>query len=567
MANKNLYNEKSIESLSPLEFTRLRPQVYCGDTTYSTQLLVEILSNSIDEYRLGHGTIINITIDDRNAITVTDEGQGFIPNTFRDDGKSILQAAYEVINTSGKYRDDGTYEGTSLGMYGIGSKITTFLSHWLEVETYRDGQTENILFNEGVFYKRIPGTCDKHKHGTKVSWLPSEEFFTHVEVEDDKIQSLLRTTSCLCPGLLINYTNKGKKIEYFSKNGLSDLADDAIKGKEIIGKRFTSKFENGKNKLDFILTYTSSYSSTITAYVNTGLTERGPHITVIKALITRELNKFFLDKKWFKDKKDSFSGDDIQEGIYIVFNLTAPSVAYNAQVKTDITQIDMTPFTTILAQEFQTWLAANEKEIKKIFDKANKARAAREAAKKARDKVREPKEKGLKAKMAISDKFIDCASKNPAERTLLLVEGVSAASSAIEARNAKTDCIYMLRGKVISPRKTAIDKILANQEMSDIIKLIGAGFGNDFDASKIQFKRVIITSDQDSDGDNIALLLATFFFTYMRPLVEGGYLYRAVTPLYIMRQKNNEYYAYSDDELEEWKKSHPGAFDLVRAKG
>ena len=170
MANKNLYNEKSIESLSPLEFTRLRPQVYCGDTTYSTQLLVEILSNSIDEYRLGHGTIINITIDDRNAITVTDEGQGFIPNTFRDDGKSILQAAYEVINTSGKYRDDGTYEGTSLGMYGIGSKITTFLSHWLEVETYRDGQTENILFNEGVFNKRISGTCDKHKHGTKVSW-------------------------------------------------------------------------------------------------------------------------------------------------------------------------------------------------------------------------------------------------------------------------------------------------------------------------------------------------------------------------------------------------------------
>jgi DNA gyrase subunit B len=572
MANKNLYNEKSIESLSPLEFTRLRPQVYCGDTTYSTQLLVEILSNSIDEYRLGHGTIINITIDDRNAITVTDEGQGFIPNTFRDDGKTILQAAYEVINTSGKYRDDGTYEGTSLGMYGIGSKITTFLSHWLEVETYRDGQTENILFNEGVFYKRTSGTCDKHKHGTKVSWLPSEEFFTHVEVEDDKIQSLLRTTSCLCPGLLINYTNKGKKIEYFSKNGLSDLADDAIKGKEIIGKRFTSKFENGKNKLDFILTYTSSYSSTITAYVNTGLTERGPHITVIKALITRELNKFFLDKKWFKDKKDSFSGDDIQEGIYIVFNLTAPSVAYNAQVKTDITQIDMTPFTTILAQEFQTWLAANEKEIKKIFDKANKARAAREAAKKARDNARNQGEKKVKA-LKFDSKLADCHSKDRSKCEIYITEGDSASANLKTARNNEFQAVMPVRGKILNCQKASLSQIQANAEIRTMLDAFGLQVDPIqmkiiYNEDNLRYDKIIIMSDADIDGAHIKNLFYTFIWNFCPELIRDGHIYAGVPPLYKIIIGKEYKYLKNDAALEEFKK-HVGSrsFQVQRLKG
>ena len=196
------YDKNSIESLSPLEFTRLKPGVYAGDTTYSTQLLVEILSNAIDEYRLGNGNQIDIRID-KDIIIVEDYGQGFIPNSFREDGKTILEAAFSVLNTSGKYREDGTYEGTSLGSFGIGSKITTFLSHWLYVETNRDGKYEAVRFKEGIFDKRVLGE-DKKCTGTLVEWQPSEEFFTHTEVEIDKVKSLLQTLVCLCPGLTIN---------------------------------------------------------------------------------------------------------------------------------------------------------------------------------------------------------------------------------------------------------------------------------------------------------------------------------------------------------------------------
>lgn len=574
MVDKTLYTEDSIESLSPLAFTRLRPQVYAGDCTYSTQLLVEIMSNAIDEFRLGHGNRIDVNIIN-DMITVRDYGQGFIPNSFRDDGKTILEAAFSVLNTSGKYREDGTYEGTSLGSFGIGCKISTFLSHWLDVATCRDNKVEHINFKEGEFNYRDSNGEDyfeEYKCGTVVRWQPSEEFFTHTEVELEKVKNLFKTMSCLCPGLTINLTigdGKGKleTITYYSTNGLADLVNEAIGDKEIINNRFEMKYSEGKNKMDFILTYTSNYSSAIIPYVNTGLTEKGPHITQIKTVLTREFNKFFREKKWLKDKEENLTGDDIQEGMYIVFNLTAPNVAYDAQVKSTITKIDMVPFTSKLAEELQNWLNHNEKEIKVIADKAINARKAREAAKKARDAIRKPKETGLKAKMKLSSKFIDCADKNSTHKNLLLVEGLSAGSSAIEARNAKTDCIYMLRGKIISPLKTEINKILANQEMSDIIQIIGCGFGNNFDINKINFERIIMTADQDSDGADICLLLTTFFYTYMKPLVEQGYLYRAVTPLYIVRTKKEELYFYSDKEMEEWRKSHTGQTDILRAKG
>ena len=228
MANK-MYDKNSIESLSPLEFTRLRPGVYAGDTTYSTQLLVEIVSNAVDEYRLGHGNKINVEIS-KDSMFVSDFGQGFLVNEMRDDGKTVLEAAFSVINTSGKYREDGTYEGTSLGSFGIGSKITTFLSHWLEVTTYRDGKYEEILFEEGVFKSRKTGKQegDGKITGTVVGWRPSEEFFTHTEVEINRVKDLFKTITCLCPGLTINLNYLGEETSYSSVNGLNDLVDEAV---------------------------------------------------------------------------------------------------------------------------------------------------------------------------------------------------------------------------------------------------------------------------------------------------------------------------------------------------
>ena len=565
MDNKKLYTEDSIQSLSPLEFTRLRPGVYCGSTEYSTQLLVEIITNAVDEYKAGHGNKIIITITDDNTITVEDNGQGFIPNTIREDGKTVLEASFSVLNTSGKYSEDGVYEGTALGLNGIGSKLCVYLSHSAEVLSWRDGSYDHIWFKEGVFSKRDIGKWDNSSKpsGTLVKWNPSEEFFNHVEVDLNAIDKLLKVIVSLCPGLYIKLNEK----EFYSVNGLMDLVDTAVNNSEIIKNRLIINDSQDKNKIDLVLTYTDNYSSTIVPYVNTGLTDSGPHITQIKTILTREMNKFFREKKWLKEKEENLTGEDCQEGLYLVFNITAPGVSYDAQTKSRIVKLDMTPFTNIIATGIRNWLIQNEKSIKVIADKALNARKAREAARKAREAVRQPKEKGLKAKLALSNKFTDCISKNPKDRNLLLVEGQSAAASAVEARNVKTDCIYQLRGKIISPLKTEISKILQNQEMSDIIKVIGAGFGKDFDINKMNFNKIVITSDQDSDGMDIELLLITFFYTYMRPLVEAGKLYRAVTPLYIIRQKNKEEYFYSDSELEEWKKTHKGNYDLIRAKG
>lgn len=568
-----LYDEKSIESLSPLEFTRLRPGVYVGSTEYSTQLLIEIVSNAVDEFKAGHGNKIIVTIKKDNTIIVEDNGQGFIPNAMRDDGKTVLEASFSVLNTSGKYSDDGVYEGTALGLNGIGSKLTTYLSHWLEVITHRDGKYEHIWFKEGVFDKRDTGAWDNKNSpsGTLVQWQPNEEFFTHPEVDMPVIANLFKVIACLCPGLTIELNREGQpQVIFASKNGLMDLVDEAVKGKEILKNRLNFNFSDGKNKLDLVLTYTNAYSATIVPYVNTGLTDSGPHITQIKTILTREMNKFFREKGWLKDKDENLTGEDCQEGMYIAFNVTAPGVAYDAQTKSRVVKLDMKPFTATIAEELQYWFAANEKDIKGIADKALNARKAREAARKARDAargVKAKKETGLKAKMQISNKFIDCTNKNPKNRNLLLVEGLSAGASAVEARNPKTDCIYMLRGKIVSPLKTAVDKILANQEMSDIVRVIGAGFDSSFDVNKMNFDKIVITSDADSDGADIELLLITFFYTYMRPLVEAGKLYRAVTPLYIIRQKGKEYYCYSEDELTEWKNSHNGSYDLLRAKG
>lgn len=563
--SNNLYNEESIKSLSPLEFTRLRPGVYCGSTEYATQPLIEIVSNAIDEYKAGHGDTIDVTINKDNSCCVRDYAQGFLINSKRDDGKTILQAAFDTLNTSGKFTDDGVYEGTALGLNGIGSKLTNFLSHWLVVTSFRDGKFEEVSFKEGIFSNRVTG--DSNEHGTEVEWLPSEEFFTSNKVEINRVKELFDVLVCLCPGLTINLTTPDEKVSFFSKNGLNDLVDKKVKDNELINNRMNMSFENGRNKMDMVITYTSNYSLNMISYVNTGETDAGPHITQIKTILTREFNKFFKEKKWLKDKDVNFSGDDIQEGLLIAFNITAPGVSYDAQTKSRIVKLDMTPFTSAIVENLQYWFNNNEKEIKLIFDKAASARKAREAAKKAREAARKPKEKGLKAKMKLSNKFIDCANKNPSERNLLLVEGLSAGSAAVEARNAKTDCIYMLRGKIISPLKTSIDKILANQEMSDIVRVIGAGFGDTFDVSKMNFDKIVITTDMDSDGADIELLLITFFFTYMRPLIEAGKLYRAVTPLYIVKLGKEELYFYTEEEMDKFKTTHKNNYEVLRAKG
>lgn len=569
--DQKLYNEQSIESLSPLEFTRLRPQVYAGDCTYSTQLLVEIVSNAIDEFRLGHGTLIEVKID-KDIVSVRDYGQGFIPNSVREDGKTILEAAFSVLNTSGKYREDGTYEGTSLGSFGIGSKITTFLSHWLNVTTWRDGQFETINFTEGEFGVRDKGAAAGSLSGTLVKWQPSEEFFTNTTVEEKAIKDLFKTTACLCPGLTIKLDLNGENFEYSSQNGLNDLVSENVKDKELINNRFTYQMEDGKNKLDLVMTYTTNYSATIIPYVNTGLTEAGPHITQFKTYITKVFNKFIRDKKWLKEKDENLSGDDIQEGLYLVFNITAPGVGYDAQVKSRITKIDMKPFTGPFVTAFGEWLEKNEKEVKSIADKAINAKKAREAAKKARDSVRSKEEKKQKA-LKFDSKLADCYSKDRSKCEIYITEGDSASGNLKTARNNEFQAVLPVRGKILNTQKATLDKIQKNAEIMTMIDAFGLTIDPKtmkvtYRPEDLRYGKIIIMSDADVDGSHIKNLFYTFIWNFCPDLIKDGYVYAGVPPLYKITIGKEYKYLKNDEALEEFRASHQGRkYTVNRLKG
>ena len=490
---------------------------------------------------------IDVIIDDtNNRITVRDYGQGFIPNSFREDGKTILEAAFSVLNTSGKYREDGTYEGTSLGSFGIGSKITNFLSHKMEVQTWRDGETEALFFLEGELHTRHDtiGKKSNEPDGTYVSWQPSEEFFTHTGVESKKVHDLFKTIVCLCPGLTIHLDENGRIYDYVSTRGLHDLVDAAVGDKELIDSRFDMNYVEGKNKMDMVLTYTSNYSSTIIPYVNTGLTESGPHITQVKTLITREFNKFFKEKKWLKATDENLSGDDIQEGMYIIFNITAPNVSYN------------------------------EKEVKLIADKAINAKKAREAAKKAREKAREQGKKKEKA-LKFDSKLADCYSKDRSKCEIYITEGDSASGNLKTARNNEFQAVMPVRGKILNVHKATIEKIQKNAEIMTMIDAFGLKIDTKtmkvtYNEDDLRYDKIIIMSDADVDGSHIKNLFYTFIWNFCPKLIYEGHIYAGVPPLYKITLSGNKGYKYLKDDvaLEEFKKTNIGKkYTVNRLKG
>jgi DNA gyrase subunit B len=576
MNEKKVYKEDSIQSLTPLEFTRLRPGVYVGSTEYSTQLLIEIVSNAIDEYKAGHGNKINIEIQKDNIIVVEDNGQGFIPNLTRpEDGKTVLEAAFSVLNTSGKYTEEGVYEGTALGLNGIGSKLCCFLSHRLKVSSWRDGKYETVWFKEGVFEKRETGDWkDTTKpSGTLVKWQPSEEFFTHPEVDVNVINNLFNVLACLCAGLTIEFKDFNKEpVVYYSKNGLNDYVDKNVKDKEILKNRFNIQYAQGRNKIDLILTYTDSYSSSIVPYVNTGLTDVGPHITQIKTIITREMNKFFREKKWLKEKDENLTGEDIQEGMYLVFNITAPGVSYDAQTKSRIVKLDMSPFNETIAEELKNWLNQNEKFIKEIADKALNARKAREAAKKAREAVRDKAEKKQKA-LKFDSKLADCYGKDRSKCEIYITEGDSASGNLKTARNNEFQAVMPVRGKIINTQKATLDKIQKNAEIMTMIDAFGLTIDTKtmkvtYEPEDLRYGKIIIMSDADVDGRHIKNLFYTFIWNFCPQLILDGYVYAGVPPLYKITIGKEYKYIKDDAALEEFRKQHSDRkYQVNRLKG
>ena len=568
MANE--YKDDSIESLSPLEHVRLRPGMYAGDTSDATQLAIEILGNAIDEYNIGHGNIISIALVEDGSIIIEDEGQGFPINVLREDGETVLQASFDVINTSGKYRDDGVYEGTAIGLNGIGAKLTNFLSHWLTVTSTKDGHSETVVFKEGMFEKRELYNDPNIKNGTRVTFLPSEEFFDNPKVNEKKLRDFCEDITCLCSGLTINFNG-----ENISHSGIADLLARKL-GKEesLLGDFLLFQEIQGKQKISAAATYCGRSSSSITAYVNCGLTTVGPHITSIKSTITRILNKWAREQGLLKEKDKNLEGSALQEGLVFVCNITAENVAYDAQVKTTITKIDTSFITSSLGKQLEIWLDNNPTDGKIIIERALVARKAAEAAKKARAAVKAKATAPVKKKtIQLPTTLTDCWSKDRSKCELLVCEGKSAASGLVEARDSEFQAVYGVRGKMLSVLKTAQSNIYKNQEINNLVQALGMPVNEatcklEYKPEKLRYGKIIAAADADPDGAAIENLLFNILWYMCPELITNGHVYSAVPPLYRVTTPNNEYIYLEDDiALEKYKQSGKKIKILNRAKG
>lgn len=567
----NTYKEDSIESLSALEHVRLRPGMYAGDTSDATQLAIEILGNSIDEYNIGHGNEIIINLNN-NIVTIEDNGQGFPYNVIREDGETVLQASFDVINTSGKYREDGVYEGTAIGLNGIGAKLTNFLSHWLIVESYQKGLCEKIWFKEGIFEKRELINGVRKIHGTTVTFQPSEEFFDNPKVNEKKLRDFCEDITCLCPGLTIIFNN-----DEIVHNGIGELlARKMGKEQSILDDFFMFGETIGKQKIALALAYTGKTSSNFTVYVNCGLTTAGPHITGIKSTITRILNKWAKEQEILGEKDKNLEGTALQEGLILVCNITAEGVAYDAQVKSNVTKIDTSFISSTLGKNLEIWLDNNPEDGRTIIERALIARRAAEAAKKARAAVKATvSSTPAKAKKTIDlpSKLADCFSTDRKQCEIYVVEGDSAGGNLKQVRNNEFQAVFPLRGKMINTQKASLEKILKNAEVVNLIKAFGLQISPDgkrviYNQESIRYGKIIIMSDADVDGAHIKNLFYTFIWNFIPDLIVDGFIYAGVPPLYRLRTNKEVLYLKDDEALEEFKKSNSiGKYQISRLKG
>lgn len=571
----NNYKATDIKSLDYFEHIRKYPGMYIGskDAKGLLHCVKEILSNSIDEYLNGAGSTVTVELLKNNGIRITDDGRG-IPHGKHPSGCSILQACFGIANTGGKF-DNATGQtgyNTSGGEHGTGGKAVNALSKKMIVTTSREGLKETVEFSKGQFIFHNEEKIDLSVTGTSVEFYPDSTVLETIVFDVVAIRAMIQEFSFLCKGLkFIFITEDGKTEEFYSEHGLFDFMTYLNKDKNLITSPIYFEREEDKFKLEVAIAYNSSYSSTVKLYTNNIPQEKGTHLTGFKTAWTAGLNSFARENKLLKEKETNLTGSDYEEGMVLILNFKMIDPVFKGQNKEELSSSEgRTYVQKLTSAAMKELFFTNKKDLKTIVDKALNARKARAAAKKARDAVREPKKKetGLRASLALSNKFIDCTSKDPKERKLFILEGVSAGAAAIEARNPKTDCIYLLRGKILSPLKSDTTKLLQNQEISDLVRIIGGGFGNTFDINKMNFDKIVIFSDSDSDGDQICLLLMGLFYTYMKDLVLAGKLYRGAAPLYTLTKGKEEHLFYTDKEYRNWQaKNSTSGYTVLRGKG
>lgn len=549
------YDGSQIQVLEGLEPVRKRPGMYIGSTGYDGvhHLIKEIADNSIDEAIAGYATRIDVTIHEDGGVTVSDDGRGVPVDNNAKTGLSTVETVYTVLHAGGKFGNGG-YKVSS-GLHGVGSSVVNALSTKMIVEVVREGQLYRIEFAQGVTTMPLKklGKTDR-RTGTTVTFYPDPTIFKEtVEFDYKWVVNYLRHQAYLTKGIYVAVLDErtGEREAFYFEGGIQSYVKHLNIGKDVVADDiFYVERQVEDSVVEVAVQYNETFVEIVKPFANNVLTpDGGTHLIGFRSALTRVINDYARKSGLLKEKEENLSGDDIREGLTAIILVKLPDPQFEGQTKNKLGNPEVRRYVEqVMNEYFSYYLEENPAVAKKIVGKALLAARARKAARAARDNVIR---KGALDGMSLPGKLSDCSSKDPKESEIYIVEGDSAGGSAKSGRDSRTQAILPLRGKVLNVERARLDRMLGNNEIVSLIKALGVGISDQFDISGLRYHRIVIMTDADVDGSHISTLLLTFLFRYMKEVVDGGYVYLAKPPLFLLRQGTKKYYAYSDEERDE----------------